>query len=575
MADLPAARDRARRCALGKEPFDTLLTGGQVASLATGELLKADVGMAGPLVAAVLPRGSSKAAHQLIDIKDQVVIPGLIDCHMHVESSLMDPAAYAEAVVPRGVLAVAWDPHDLANVLGLDGVRWSIEATRGLPLRFLIQAPSCVPSCPGLERSGAEFGAEEAAIMLGWEGIGGLAEVMDMQAVTSGEGRMAAILAAAHAAGKPAFGHARDLEGEGLQAYLAMGIATDHEVSSADDLQEKLRAGMGIELRGSHPHLLPEFVGVLNSLPNVPATVALCTDDFFPDELMRHGGVDEVLRQVIGHGLDPFEALRLATCNPAARFGWKDGGHVAAGKLADLVVVGDLRELEALLVFSAGELVAKDGSMLSTPARPAAAPLLDSVRGGKLTVADFGVHASGEGQVELPTIDRPRFTSWGQIAVEVKEGLAHLPADALTMAVCHRHNHAEPRVHTAPLTGWGTWSGALATTFSHDAHNLTVFGSNPIDMLAAANAVVESRGGIAVAKEGEILAALPLPWAGLLSGEGAAATAATFEKVRAAADMVGDWQPPERALKHCFGASLVCNPGPRLSDVGVVDPSAD
>ena len=309
----PAVRLKAIAAAQGKEPFDLLLTGARVLDVATLELREADVGIVGPMVVSVHPCGRFAAARETHDLSGLILVPGFIDAHVHFESSHMLPHHYASVVVPQGTTTIFCDPHELANVLGIEGVRFAVEATRGLPLRFIVQAPSCVPAAPGLELAGADFQAAEIRELLSWPEIAGLAEVMDMRAVLEGQPRMAGILREAIASGKIVEGHARGLTGEGLQAYLSAGILGDHEITSGADALEKLRAGLTVEIRGSHDYLLPDVITAINTLPVIPTSLTVCTDDVFPDYLCDKGGVSDVLRRLIRYGLDPLQAIRCAT----------------------------------------------------------------------------------------------------------------------------------------------------------------------------------------------------------------------------------------------------------------------
>ncbi|MEO0679354.1 MAG: amidohydrolase family protein, partial [Pseudomonadota bacterium] len=289
-------RSCAVAAARGDAPFDVLIAGGAVADVAMGEVRPADVGLVGPLIASVHARGARTDAAQRLDAAGLVVAPGLIDAHMHVESSMVTPAVYAAAALPRGVTTCVWDPHEFGNVAGLAGVDYALAAAEATDLRFAVLAPSCVPSAPGYETAGADFDAATVSALMARPEIAGLAEVMDMAGVVGRRPRMSAIVQSALAAGKPAMGHARGLTGAALQAYAAAGVASDHELTSADDLLEKLRAGLWIELRGSHPYLLPDFAQALAALPGLPPTLTLCSDDVFPDDLLATGGVDQTLR---------------------------------------------------------------------------------------------------------------------------------------------------------------------------------------------------------------------------------------------------------------------------------------
>lgn len=566
----PALRRDAVAAARGDRPFDILISGGTLVDVVTGERRAADIGLVGPLIASVHAPGARSDAKTVIDAHGGFITPGLIDTHMHVESSMVTPAEYARAVLPRGVTTVCWDPHEFGNVVGLDGVGWAVEAAEKLPLRFMVLAPSCVPSAPGIEVAGADFDAGKITEMLSWPGITGLAEVMNMRGVIDGDPRMAGIVNAGLQSGKLVCGHARGLQGADLAAFMAAGVASDHELTSADDLMSKLRTGLTIELRGSHDHLLPEFVTALNALPHLPQTLTLCTDDVFPDDLLQAGGLDDVLRRLIRYGLSPDWAPRAATLNAAMRLKRDDLGLIAAGRRADIAIFNDLDSLRARHVIASGALVASGGKLLVELAETAPGALAGTMKLPSLTADDFRISAEGH-RARIATIDQPRFTRWGEMEAEVRDGHVILPEGATLIAVAHRHGKVDSRPKVGVLTGWGHWRGALATTVSHDSHNLTVFGGNPEDMAVAANALIEAGGGMAVASGGKVDALLPLPLAGLVSELPLEAVAAGFAQVREAAGRIVDWNPPYLVFKAVVGATLACNAGPHQTDVGICD----
>ena len=456
--------------------------------------------------------------------------------------------------------------HELANVAGDAGISYAIASASGQPLCILPLAPSCVPSAPGYETAAAVFGPDTVSDMLGMREIAGLAEVMEIAGVVGRDPRVRGIVQAGLASRKPVCAHARGLEGSGLQAHAAAGIASDHELTSASDLMEMLRASLTIELRGSHPHLLPEFAHALADLPHLPPTVTLCTDDVFPDDLLEMGGLDAVLRQLAGHGLQPLRILQAATLNAALRLGRPDLGLVAPGRRSDLVLFRDLVEFKAVHVYCDGRppefRVDTDAAVL---------PTAGSVR--PLAPEDFDITANGP-FARAYTIDEPRFTRWTEDRMGVRSGVIAPPDEVLRMTIVHRHGQSGWRPRTGFLTGWGRWDGAFAATVSHDSHNLTVFGSRTTDMAVAANAVIEAGGGMAVAAGGEVRACLALPVAGLVSDAPLEDVAAGFTAVRSAMDGVADWKPPNRVFKALVGASPACNPGPRPTDLGIADPHA-
>lgn len=565
-----ALRTRAVAAARGDAPFDVLIAGGTLVDVVTGELRAADIGIVGPLIASIHEPASRSDAAQIIDATSAYVSPGLIDTHMHIESSMVTPAAYAAAVVARGVTTIVWDPHEFGNVHGVEGVRWAAKAIENLPLRAILLAPSSVPSAPGLECSGADFDAAILTDILSWPQIGGVAEIMNMRGVIERDPRMSGIVQAGLISEKLLCGHARGLKDADLNAFMAAGVSSDHELVSAEDLMAKLRAGLTIELRGSHDHLLPEFVEALNALGHLPQTVTLCTDDVFPDDLLRGGGLDDVVRRLVGYGLRPEWALRAATLNAAQRLGRSDLGLIAAGRRADIVIFEDLSGFSARHVLAGGKAVAEGGRMRVEVPACDATTLEGSMKLPQRKADDFRVASEGS-KVRLATIDRPRFTQWGEVEAEVKDGFVVPPEGATMISVTHRHGKAEPVTKTGFLTGWGSWNGAFATTVSHDSHNLTVFGGNAEDMALAANAVITAGGGMAVASEGKVTSLLPLPLSGLVSDAPLEDVAKAFEALRAAVGDVVEWQPPYLVFKACFGATLACNIGPHQTDMGIAD----
>jgi adenine deaminase len=566
----PALRDRAVAAARGTAGFDVLITGGTLVDVATGTLRAADVGLVGPLIASVHAQGSRTDAGRVIDAAGKFVAPGLIDMHMHIESSMVTPRRYAETVVPQGTTTVCWDPHEVGNVMGLDGVRWAIEAARDLPLRILVLAPSCVPSAPGLEQAGAAFEGAEMATMLGWPEVAGVAEVMDMRGVLERSAHMKGIVGEGLASGKLVCGHGRGLSGGDLQGFAAAGIGSDHEITDGADLLAKLQAGFTVELRGSHDYVLSGAVAVLRGLPQVPQTLTLCTDDVFPDDLAEAGGMIDVIRRLVGYGLPAIDAWRAATLNAAMRLGRADLGLVAAGRRADVIVLDDLVALAVSEVFASGVPVAA-GGRLCAAVRPDPVGLPpDSMHLAPLTPAAFELRAGGA-SVRLRTVDRPRFTRWGALEAPVENGVVALPEGAILMAVIHRHGRAAATPVLGVLTQWSVWRGAIATTIAHDSHNLVVFGRDAHDMAAAANALIAAGGGMAVARDGAVTALLRLPVCGLLSDAPTREVAADFTRLKAAADEIVDWQPPILTFKALVGASLACNPGPHVTDMGIAD----
>ncbi|MGF3807418.1 adenine deaminase [Enterobacter mori] len=566
-------RRRAVQAARGEMPFDLLLTHTRIVDMATGEIRDADVGIVGELIASVHPRGSRSDARETHDLNNRYLSPGLMDTHVHLESSHLLPARYAEIVLAQGTTAVFWDPHELANVLGIAGVRFAIEASRNLPLQVMVAAPSSVPSTPGLEMSGADFAGKEMDTLLGWPEVRGVAEVMDMHGVLNGSQRMLEIMQAGLDSGKLIEGHARGLHGADLQAYLAAGVTSDHELTSADDALEKLRAGLTLEIRGSHPYLLPDIVSALKSLPHLSSQITVCTDDVPPDILLEKGGIVALLNLLIEHGLPATHALRFATLNAAIRLQRNDLGLIAAGRRADLVAFDSLEKLTARQVYVAGKLIARDGAMIE-PIVDTILPLpRDTVRLSALADDDFRMKIDNakHGVARLRHISGARFTQWGEVDAQVRDGVVAIPDGFSLIWVQHRHARHAAKPQLALLQGWGELRGAIATSYSHDSHNLVVLGRDPNDMALAANMLIQSGGGMALVQNGDVIAHVAMPIAGMLSELPPDELARQFSELRERSNLIADWEPPYRVFKAIEGTCLACNAGPHLTDLGLTD----
>jgi len=567
-------RARAVAAARGRRPFDLLITGATVVDVAVGELRQADVGIVGPLIASVHPAGSRSDAGAVFEADGQLLAPGLMDLHVHFESSMLTPGSYAEAVCPRGTTTVFADPHELANVAGVAGVRYAVDASRGLPVRFIVQAPSCVPPIPGLELSGADLYRPEIDEMLAWPEVGGLAEVMDMLGVLDSGERMSGVVGAGLASGKLVSGHAAGLTGADLQAYLAAGMTSDHEIFTDGDAMEKIRSGMTLELRGAMEHLLAPIVAQIQALPQLPTHIVAATDDLFALTLLEEGGIDHLLRRLIRCGLDPIVALRIATYHAAYRLRRDDLGLVSAGRRADLILLSDLHAVTVTEVWFAGRHVASGGRMLEPCVEGASTPPLRTMKLDAMAADDFVLRVPGapDGPARVRVVAGAVYTSWAEVDVEVRDGVAAVPPGHILQVAVHRHGRAAAVPAAGLLAGWGEWTGAIATTVSHDTHNLVVFGRDPADMAVAANAVIAAQGGVAVARGGEVVAIIELPVAGILSPLPAAQAAEAQRRVQDAAVEIGLVSTLlTQPLFQVMLSSLACLPGPHVTDLGLID----
>ena len=547
-----------------------MLRGGRVVNLFSREIIETDLLIEGGMVAAV---GSGyPAAEETIELHGGYIIPGLIDAHIHLESTLLMPDQFAAAVLPHGTTAVIADPHEIANVLGKKGVDFMLQAVENLPLDFYFTVPSCVPSTD-METAGGELTPEQVAQLLDHPRVLALAEMMNFPGVIEGDGAVAAKIEAAHRRGKPVDGHLPAMGGRELQAYLAAGISTDHESVSAEEALEKVSLGMRAIIReGSAARNLSAL------LPAVEAAGSrwfmFGTDDKEAGELLSAGHIDELLRRATAQGCDPFDAVEMATLNPALHYGLARRGAVAPGYYADLAVVDNLRDFNVRLVLKEGRVVAREGSpAVELPACAADEELLHTVHlPRELGAVDFAYRA-GPGAVPViglipeqiiteKLLLEPKRDSQGAVA-------ADLQRDLIKIAVVERHR-GSGRVATGLLRGLDLRRGAIASSVAHDSHNIIVAGVKEAAMAAAVNALARAGGGfVAVDNDGELLAMLPLPVAGLISPEPAARVVAALEKVTAAARELGA-APPQPFLTLSFLALPVI-PHLKITDRGLFD----
>ncbi|MDR1398053.1 MAG: adenine deaminase [Desulfarculales bacterium] len=514
------------RPAREQKSADLRIDNARIVNVFSGEIMEA------PLCAAKgrILGFSRLEAKQVVDAGGGFLLPGLIDAHTHIESSLLCPARFAEAVLPRGVTTVLADPHEIANVAGLAGLRYMLEATDGLPLNVLFMLSSCVPALP-LEDSGAVLKAEDLAFLMSHPRIAGLGEMMNTAGVLSGDAEVLAKIRLALDCGKRVDGHSPGLTGSALDAYIAAGISTDHECVSAEEFQERVRRGMYILLReGSASRDL------LRLLPGVTQANArrclFCTDDRHPADILDIGHIDNHLRLAVAAGLDPVTAVRMATLNAAECYGLERIGGLAPGWRADMVLVNDLREFRASSVWAGGQLVAERGRMLEDLPHRAADDMRGTVRLAPLPDRPFALRLpSGKARVIRP-FPHSLITGHEILPVRVDgQGFFDfaLNPGLLKIAVLERH-HASGKMSVGLLDKiYGLRGGAIATSVAHDSHNLVVAGDNDADMQQAAEAVARLGGGVVMTAGGKILAELPLPVAGLMSELPAAQVA---EKLR-------------------------------------------
>jgi adenine deaminase len=462
-------------------------------------------------------------AREVIDLKGRFLAPGFIDAHVHIESSMVGVREYARAVLPHGVTAVVTDFHEIANVMGIQGIHLMragggplAKGIENIPFDLFVMLPSCVPAT-SLETAGAEIRAEDLADLMKEKWVKGLGEVMNFPGVIHGDSQVLEKISMAQAHGKRVDGHAPGLSGKGLNAYIAAGISSDHECTTRGEATEKLRLGMYIKIReGSTAKNLEELIPIVT-----PANARQCmfvTDDCHPGDLTAEGGVDHCVRKAIRLGLDPIIAIQMATINPARYFPLPGIGAIAPGYRADCVVIEDLRGFRISQVFKAGRLIAEKGKILPGVIDETKVEVENTFKVPMISAAHFRIKAQGNRAKVIELIPLQIITKKGSHEVKTQDSLAVADPvrDILKIAVVERHK-GTGNIGLGFVKGFGLGNGAIASSVAHDSHNIIAVGAGDEDMALAVQGVAEMQGGLIAVKEGKVLASLPLPIGGLMS----------------------------------------------------------
>ncbi len=561
--------DRARLIAVARgdaEP-DLVVRGARVFSAFTREWLDGDVAVADGRIAGV---GAYGPAPEELDGTGRCLVPGFVDAHVHIESSKLVPAEFARAILPHGTTTVVTDPHEVANVLGLAGIRWMLEATEGLPLRVYVMAPSCVPASR-FETPRAPLGPDGMAAVLEHPRALGIAEVMDFPGVVAADPALLAKLALPGAT--HADGHAPGLRGAALDAYAAAGISSDHEATTWEEALDKRRRGMWILLReASGARDLEALLELVRR--HGPQRCAFCTDDREPETLLREGHLDGMCRAAVAQGVAAEDALVMATLHGAQAHGLRDLGAIAPGFRADLVLLEDLTDFRAAAVIAGGRVVARDGVAVAFDAPPVPAVVLDTVHVAPLTVADLALGAApGDVAPRVRVVDvvpGSLVTGAGEAEALVRDGaiVADPGRDLAKLAVVERH-HASGAVGVGLARGFGLRAGAFASTVAHDAHNVVVVGVDDASMLACVQRLADLGGGIAVARDGVVVGEQPLPVAGLLTDQPVEAVVERMDALTAILAELGVTVPTPFMSLSFLALSVI--PALKVSDQGIVD----
>jgi len=567
--------------AAGRAPADMVVRGGTWVNVHTRELLEGhDIAIKSGRFAYCGPDASHCIGDstEVIEAEGRFMVPGLCDGHMHVESGMLTVTEFSRAVIPHGTTSMFVDPHEVANVLGLYGVRLMHDEALAQPVNVFVQMPSCAPSAPGLENTGAELGPAEVEEAMAWPNIVGLGEMMNFPGVINGSQAMLGEIAATQAAGKTVGGHyaSPDL-GPAFHAYVAGGPADDHEGTSEADAIARVRQGMRAMMRlGSAWYDVEAQVTAVTEKGLDPRSFILCTDDCHSGTLVNDGHMNRVVRHAIDCGLDPVIAIQMATINTATHFGMeRDIGSITPGRRADMILSSDLRTLPIEVVIARGKVVARDGQIVPQPVDftwPDDSRATINMK-RDLSAADFDIAAEGESVRArvIGVVENQAPTKALEADLRVEGGLVQMdgPNDVCQIAVVERHR-ATGGVTNAFVSGFGyDCDMAMASTVAHDSHHMIVVGTSKSDMALAANRLRAVGGGICLFKDGVEIAMVELPIAGLMSDEPAATVAAKAQGMMDAMQACG-CTLNNAYMQHSLLA-LVVIPELRISDVGLVD----
>lgn len=574
----PKDKKALLQTALGLEQADLAIVNCRLVNVFTGEIYPAVVYVKDGFIAHVEDSclEGPYDAKTVYDGQDRFLIPGLIDSHMHIESSMMTPRNFAKAVIPHGTTTIIHDPHEIANVYGREGVVYMHDAADGLPMRQLVDIPSCVPAVPGCENAGAAFMAEDIEVLAELSRVVGLAEVMDFYGVMYGEERMMEIIEAAEKKGLYLQGHAPTVTGRKLSAYLIGGPSTCHETTAGDEALKKLRSGMYVDARESS--ITKNVEAIWEGVKDIRFfdTLTLCSDDRESDDLLHTGHLNAVVRKAVESGMDPVLAIKSATINTAREIGMEHLGAIAPGYVADMVLTDDLHTMWAKAVFFEGQLAAEDGKLVSPiEEKPFELERRNSMNVGSLSLKDFILECpirQGKAMVNVMEY-KTRIQSHTVCTAqehEIMDGQLVLQENEAFVAVINRYGKGTRAVGVVKNFGLG--EGAVASTVSHDSHNLTVVYFKPEDGLAAAEELIRCGGGMTAVKDGSVLHTLSLEVAGLmtnLEAEELSQKAAVMKEVERKLGLT-DMENP---LLRIVTLALPVIPEIKMSDLGLVSVS--
>ncbi|WP_419657894.1 Ade: adenine deaminase [Desulfosarcina variabilis str. Montpellier] len=549
--------------ARGDAPADLLLTNARIVNVFSGRIVKGSIAIKDGTIVGF----GDYPADQTTDMQGRYVAPGFIDAHVHIESAMVCVTEFARAVAPLGTTTVVADPHEIANVLGTQGIDYMLRSAEGQPMDCLFALPSCVPATD-METAGARLTDADLAPFFDHPRIVALAEMMNYPGVIFADPAVMAKLDLARRHRRPMDGHAPGVSGAQLHAYVAAGIASDHECTRCKEALEKLELGMHIMVReGTCARNLDALFPVIDG--KTWPRMMWCTDDRHPHDILSDGHVDAIVRKAVTKGLDPVTAIRMGTINPADYFGIRDAGAIAPGRKADLIVFSNLTDIRAQAVYHRGQLVAENGHLLPDVATvpPVAVPPAMNIDPGHL---DFSIRRQGKRMRVIRAIADQVVTGCEIMDVTDHQGLAvaDVTRDIVKLAVVDRYT-GEARTGLGFVTGLGLKRGAVASSVAHDSHNIIVAGTNDADMIAAVARVAEMGGGLVAVSDGRTIADLPLPVAGLMSDQPLETVRNQMDRLIAASrDLGATLSDPFMTLGFL---ALPVIPDLKLTDRGLVD----
>lgn len=549
-----------------KEPADLIIKNGKIVDVFSGELLQTDVAIADGMIVGL----GNYEGKQMIDARGKIISPSLIDAHVHIESSMLTPGAFSDVLAAHGVTAAITDPHEIANVLGAGGIQFMLERAKESSIDLYIMLPSSVPAT-SFEHNGATLNAADLEPLFQYENVLGLAEVMDFPAVLNADPQMVDKLAMTQKYSWRIDGHAAGLDARGVNVYKAAGIRTDHECVNIDEAKDRLSRGLYVMIRqGTVAKDLPQLIALVNETNS--RRFLFCTDDKYPDDLLREGSVDHNVRLAIENGLDPITCIKMASLNVAECYGFREKGAIAPGYEANFLLLDDLDHFSIHQVYAHGQLVAENGKAVQVHTDSSIKAEEHPLTWSQLSREQFTISLGSERKAHVIEIIPNSLVTRDlveQVPAQNGQFTFSQENDYLKLAVIERHKGLGT-IGLAIVKGFGMKSGAIATTIAHDSHNLVVTGCSDQDIMVAAEYLKKIDGGMVVVNNGKILAELALPIAGLMTDSPAEQVAAALKKLREAASSLGVSESFNPFLTLSF-LSLPVIPDLKLTDTGLFD----